>query len=45
MHDASSFSLEDAIARHGNQASAARSAFNSLSSSRRANLLAFLRSL
>jgi CxxC motif-containing protein (DUF1111 family) len=45
MHDASSFSLEDAIARHGGQASAARSAFNALSSGRRADLLAFLRSL
>jgi len=45
MHDASSFSLEDAIARHGNQASAARNAFNALSSGRRANLLAFLNSL
>jgi CxxC motif-containing protein (DUF1111 family) len=45
MHDASSFNLEDAIARHGNQASAARNSFNALSSSRKANLLAFLRSL
>ena len=45
MHDASSFSLEDAIARHGNQASAARSSFNALSSFRKADLLAFLRSL
>jgi CxxC motif-containing protein (DUF1111 family) len=45
MHDASSFSLEDAIARHGNQASASRNAFNALSSGRRADLLAFLRSL
>jgi CxxC motif-containing protein (DUF1111 family) len=45
MHDASSFSLEDAIARHGNQASSSRSAFNALSSGRRADLLAFLRSL
>ena len=45
MHDGLSFSLEDAIARHGNQAAAARSSFNALSGSRKSNLLAFLRSL
>lgn len=45
MHDGLSFSLEDAIARHGNQASAARSAFNSQSSFKKGQLLAFLRSL
>ncbi len=45
MHDASSFSLEDAIARHGNQASSARSAFNSLSSFKKSDLIKFLKSL
>ena len=45
MHDASSFSLEDAIARHGNQASSARSAFNALSSFRKSDLIKFLKSL
>jgi CxxC motif-containing protein (DUF1111 family) len=45
MHDGLSFSLEDAIARHGNQAAAARSAFNSQSSFKRGQLLTFLRSL
>jgi CxxC motif-containing protein (DUF1111 family) len=45
MHDASSFSLEDAIARHGNQASSARSAFNSLPSFKRSDLIKFLKSL
>jgi CxxC motif-containing protein (DUF1111 family) len=45
MHDNLSFSLEDAIARHGNQGAASRSAFNSLSSSDKRKLLAFLNSL
>jgi CxxC motif-containing protein (DUF1111 family) len=45
MHDNLSFSLEDAIARHGNQGAAARSAFNGLSSTDKRRLLAFLGSL
>ena len=45
MHDASSFSLEDAIARHGDQASSARSAFNGLSSFKQRDLIKFLKSL
>jgi hypothetical protein len=44
MHDASSFNLEDAIGRHGNQA-AARSAFNGPGSTSKRKLIAFLRSL
>ncbi len=45
MHDASSFNLTDAINRHGNQASAARNAFNALGSTSRNKLIAFLLSL
>jgi CxxC motif-containing protein (DUF1111 family) len=45
MHDNLSFSFEDAIARHGGQASQARSNFNSLSNSNKAKLLTFLSSL
>jgi CxxC motif-containing protein (DUF1111 family) len=45
MHDALSFSLEDAIRRHGNQAASARNNFNALSSANRRRLLTFLSSL
>ena len=45
MHDNLSFSFEDAIARHGNQAAAARDNFNNLSSSDERKVLAFLSSL
>jgi len=45
MHDALSFSLTDAINRHGNQGAAARSAFNALSTTNKNRLLAFLLSL
>ena len=45
MHDASSFSLTDAIGRHRNQADAARNAFNSLGTTSRNRLLTFLLSL
>ena len=45
MHDASSFSLTDAINRHGGQATAARNAFNALSTTNRNRLIAFLLSL
>lgn len=45
MHDATSFSLTDAIDRHRGQASSARSAFFGLSSSNRNRLITFLQSL
>jgi len=45
MHDQLSFSLEDAIRRHGNQGASARSKFNELRSSDKRRLLAFLSSL
>ncbi len=45
MHDNLSPSVEDAIARHGNQGAAARAAFNNLSSSDRRKVLTFLSSL
>jgi CxxC motif-containing protein (DUF1111 family) len=45
MHDGLSFDLNDAIQRHGNQASQARANFNGLSSKNRDRVLAFLLSL
>ena len=45
MHDNLSFSVEDAIARHGNQGARARSRFGRLSASDKKRLLAFLLSL
>jgi len=45
MHDFESHSIDDAIARHANQAQSARNAFNALSSGDRRRLLTFLRSL
>jgi len=45
MHDQLSFSVEDAIRRHGNQGASARNRFNGLSSSDKRRLLAFLSSL
>jgi CxxC motif-containing protein (DUF1111 family) len=45
MHDALSFSLEDAIQRHGNQAAPARANFNALSTTNKNRLLKFLSSL
>ena len=45
MHDSLSFSPNDAIQRHGNQAAAARAAFNGLSSTNRRRLIEFLLSL
>ena len=45
MHDNLSLSVEDAIARHGNQGASARDAFNRLSSSDRRKVLTFLSSL
>jgi CxxC motif-containing protein (DUF1111 family) len=45
MHDNLSFSVENAIARHGNQGATARASFNALSATDRARLLAFLAAL
>jgi CxxC motif-containing protein (DUF1111 family) len=45
MHDNLSFSVEDAIQRHGNQAAQARDAFNRLSSGDERRVLQFLLSL
>ena len=45
MHDGLSQTLTDAIQRHGNQAAAARNAFNALGPANRARLMAFLNSL
>jgi CxxC motif-containing protein (DUF1111 family) len=45
LHDASSFSLTDAIDRHRNQALSSRNAFFSLSSTNRNRLITFLLSL
>jgi CxxC motif-containing protein (DUF1111 family) len=45
MHDNLSFGFEDAIARHGNQAAAARTNFNNLGANDRRRVLAFLSSL
>jgi CxxC motif-containing protein (DUF1111 family) len=45
MHDNLSFSFEDSIARHGNQAAAARANFNNLGAGDRRRVLAFLASL
>ena len=40
-----SFSLDDAIQRHGNQAASARDAFNALSTTNKNRLFEFLLSL
>src|SRR5262245_43729665 len=45
MHDNLSFSAEDAISRHSNQAGRARSRFNNLSPADKSTLLTFLSSL
>ena len=45
MHDGLSFSLTDAIQRHGNQADAASDAFNALSTTNKNRVLEFLLSL
>ncbi|HET7504702.1 MAG TPA: di-heme oxidoredictase family protein [Kofleriaceae bacterium] len=45
MHDGLSFTVSEAITRHGGQASTAVSNFNALSATDRANLLAFINSL
>jgi CxxC motif-containing protein (DUF1111 family) len=45
MHDNASHSIEDAIARHGNQGAAARAGFNALSPADKRRVLTFLSSL
>ena len=45
LHDGTAATIEDAIGRHGNEAAAARSRFQSLSSEQRATLMLFLKSL
>jgi CxxC motif-containing protein (DUF1111 family) len=45
MHDGLTFSLEDAIARHGGQGATARTNFNNLTAANRKRVLAFLLSL
>jgi CxxC motif-containing protein (DUF1111 family) len=45
MHDGASVRVTDAIARHGNQGSTARSNFNALSATNQSNVLAFIFSL
>jgi CxxC motif-containing protein (DUF1111 family) len=44
LHDGSATTIEQAIARHGNQAAAARTAFNALSTSDRNAMLAAMKS-
>ena len=45
MHDLASFTRNDAIARHGGQATAARNNFNALTLTQKNDLIAFLNSL
>lgn len=45
MHDGLTFTLTDAILRHGGQATASRNAFNQLTSAQKGRLIAFLKSL
>ena len=45
MHDGLSFTKQEAIARHANQASAARTAYDALSTAQKNQVLAFLDSL
>ena len=45
LHDGTAATIEDAIGRHGGEASSARERFTSLSAEQRATLLAFLKSL
>jgi CxxC motif-containing protein (DUF1111 family) len=45
MHDGLSFTLEDAIGRHGGQAGAVRQLFNALPAAQKAAVIAFLSSL
>jgi len=45
LHDGSALSIQDAIARHGNQGASARDAFNALSFQEQQALLAFLDSI
>jgi CxxC motif-containing protein (DUF1111 family) len=45
MHDGLSFTFNEAIQRHAGQATAARTAFNGLTSAQRSDVVAFLKSL
>jgi CxxC motif-containing protein (DUF1111 family) len=45
MHDGLSFTLNDAIQRHGGQATASRNAFNTLTTTQKNQVIAFLNSL
>ncbi len=45
MHDGLSFTKQEAIARHGNQAAAVRAAYDALTDAQKAQVLAFLDSL
>ena len=45
MHDGLSFTLTEAILRHGGQAAGTRADFNRLSNRQKGQLIAFLRSL
>ena len=45
LHDGTAATIEDAIARHGNEANVARLGYNQLSDNERVSLLAFLKSL
>ena len=45
MHDGASVTVSDAIARHGGQASTARTNFNALSAANQSNVLQFIFSL
>jgi len=45
MHEGTTYTIPDAIQKHGNQGSASRSAFNALSAASQADLVAFVLSL
>jgi CxxC motif-containing protein (DUF1111 family) len=45
MHDGLSFTLQEAIARHGGQAAGVRNRYNALPDAQKNQLLAFLNSL
>jgi CxxC motif-containing protein (DUF1111 family) len=45
MHDGLSFTKQEAIARHGNQAAGVRDAYNALTDAQKTQVLTFLDSL
>jgi CxxC motif-containing protein (DUF1111 family) len=45
MHDGLSFTLQEAIARHGGQAAGVTATYDALPDGQKANLIAFLNSL